>query len=138
VPETRDHVTRARQNIAFARSFDLKKTPYLDWVVTAYFYAALHLVDALLWYKDQLHGDPHENRKTYVRDKVYLRGIKNEYRELKDHSEDARYRLITMTSAKIEKTIIPLYEAIEKHILPQLPPDDSSAKASPRKPSVAT
>jgi hypothetical protein len=123
VPETREHIGRARQNLAFARSFDLKNTPYLDWVVTAYFYAALHLVDALLWEKDKLPGGLHEQRKAYLRSKWYLRGIKDEYRELKDQSEDARYRLITVTSSKIESRIIPLYENIEKHILPQIPKD---------------
>ena len=88
--------------------------------MTAYFYAALHLVDALLFENDKLAGGPHQVRKSYVRDKPYLRTIKDEYRSLKDHSEDARYRLITMTSTKIERDIIPLYEAIEKHIVPQL------------------
>jgi hypothetical protein len=47
VPNTSEHLDRARHNIRFAESFDLATTPYLDWVVTAYFYAALHLVEAL-------------------------------------------------------------------------------------------
>jgi uncharacterized protein (UPF0332 family) len=120
VPTTPEHLARARQNLRFAESFDLKTTPYLDWVVTAYFYAALHLVDALLWEKDRLHPELHEHRRDYVRQKWYMRAISFEYRSLKDHSEDARYRLITMTSAKIEKTVIPLYKVIESHILPQI------------------
>lgn len=90
-------------------------------MVTAYFYAALHLVDALLWEEDKLNPEGHEIRREYVRTKPYLREIRNEYRTLKDHSEDARYRLITMTSHKIQDKIIPLYQAIERHILPQLP-----------------
>jgi uncharacterized protein (UPF0332 family) len=122
---TREHLDRARQNLACAQSFDLKTTPYLDWVVTAYFYAALHLVDALLIEKENLPGQTHEIRKEYVKSKIYLRAIRDEYRALKDHSEDARYRLITMTSHKILGTIIPLYKAIEKHILQQLPNEKS-------------
>ena len=121
MPTTREHFERARQNLAFAQSLNLKTTPYLDWVVTAYFYAALHLVDALLFEKDKLPGGTHEMRKDYVKTKFYLRAIRDEYRELKDHSEDARYRLITMTSTKIQQKIIPLYEEIERHIVPQLP-----------------
>ncbi len=120
MPTTSEHLARAKQNISFAESFDLKTTPYLDWVVTAYFYAALHLVDGLLWEKDHLVPELHEHRRDYVRGKWYLRGISSEYRSLKDHSEDARYRLITMTSIKVENNIIPLYKAIESHILPQL------------------
>lgn len=120
---TREHLARARQDVKFAQSFDLKTTPYLDWVVTAYFYAALHLVDALLIEKENIPGEDHTMRKEYVKTKSYLRGVRDEYRELKDHSEDARYRLITMTSTKIEQRIIPLYKAIESHIIPQLPKD---------------
>ena len=44
-----------------------KNNPYIDWVVAAYFYAALHLVDALLWEKDQINPESHEIRKEYVR-----------------------------------------------------------------------
>ena len=121
MPTTSEHLVRAKQNIRFAESFDLKTTPYLDWVVTAYFYAALHLVDALLYEKDHLNPELHEHRRDFVKGKWYLRGISTEYRSLKDHSEDARYRLITMTSIKIEKTIVPLYKAIENHIVPQIP-----------------
>jgi hypothetical protein len=131
VPETREHLARSSSNLAFARSFDLTTTPYLDWVVTAYFYAALHLVDALLWEKERISAGNHETRKSYVRNKWYLRGIKDEYRELKDRSEDARYRLITVTSTKIVQQVVPLYEAIEKHILPQIPIDQGgTAQAS--------
>jgi hypothetical protein len=120
VPTASEHLARAKQNVCFAESFDLKTTPYLDWVVTAYFYAALHLVDALLWEKDGLNPELHEHRRNYVKEKWYLRPISVEYRSLKDHSEDARYRLITMTSAKVGNTIIPLYKTIESHILQQL------------------
>lgn len=120
MPTTSEHLARVRQNIDFAKSLDWDTTPYLDWVVTAYFYAAVHLVDALLYDKDGLHGDLHVTRRKYIREKFYLRGIDQAFEGLKDHSEDARYRLITMTRLRLERKIIPLYEEIEKHIMPQL------------------
>jgi uncharacterized protein (UPF0332 family) len=122
VPTTSEHRARAEQNLRFAQSFDLDTTPYLDWVVVAYFYAALHLVDALLFEKEHLNPDNHEIRRAYVREKSYLRGISIEYRNLKDRSEDARYRLLTLTRSKIEREVIPAYRAIEQHIIPQLTP----------------
>jgi hypothetical protein len=94
----------------------------LDWVVVAYFYAALHLVDALLFEKEHLNPDNHEIRRDYVKQKWYLRGISYEYRNLKDRSEDARYRLLTFTRSKIDREVIPLYRAIEHHIIPQFTP----------------
>lgn len=92
----------------------------MDWVVVAYFYAALHWVDALLFEKDGLNPDTHEIRLDYVKQKWYLRGISYEYRNLKDRSEDARYRLLTFTRSKIEREVILAYRAIEQNIIPQL------------------
>jgi uncharacterized protein (UPF0332 family) len=121
VPTTKEHLARARQNLRFAESFDLKTTPYLDWVVTAYFYSALHLVDALLYYRDSAHGGEHQTRSKYLREKPYLKEINHKYRELRNRCDNARYDLLTLTAIKIEKDIIPLYREIEKHILAQLP-----------------
>ena len=112
--------TRAESNLRFAESFDLKSTPYPDWAVVAYFYASLHLIDALLCEKDNIHPPNHDERNRCIKEKSYLRPINGEYHSLKDHTDDARYNLITMTSAKIESTIIPLYRKIEAHIKPQL------------------
>ncbi|MGA7686163.1 MAG: hypothetical protein WCA58_14200 [Terriglobales bacterium] len=116
MPTKSEHLARAEHNQRFAESFELKTTPYPDWVVVAYFYAAMHLVDALLWESDKINPPNHEERGKCVKDKWYLRGIKNEYRSLKDHSEDARYRLITFTSQKIENTVVPLYKTIKVHV----------------------
>lgn len=122
MPTTEDHRKRAEQNLRFAQTFNLNTTPYLDWVVVGYFYAALHLVDALLYHQERIDPPNHELRREYVKTKWYLRGIKNPYRELKDRSEDARYRLYVFTPVKIETVIIPLYHAIHEHIHQQLPP----------------
>ncbi len=121
MPKPAEHLARARQNLRFAESFDLDKTEYLDWVVTAYFYAALHLVDALLYFRDHLDPPIHEVRRDSVRTKPYLQAINHQYKELKDRSEDARYRIIPFTKAQVEKDVIPLYRKIEAHILPLLP-----------------
>jgi hypothetical protein len=130
VPTTSEHIDRAKQNLRFAESFDLKTTPYLDWAIAAYFYAALHLVDALLWKNDSFNPANHEQRRDAVKSKWYLRGIKDEYRSLKDHSEEARYNLITMTSTKTENVIIPLYKAIERHIVDQIDQKPTAIKSS--------
>lgn len=118
---TREHLARAKQNLQFAQSFELETTPYIDWVVTAYFYAALHLVDAILWERDRINPADHHDRNNLVRNKDYLKAIKTSYRTLKDRSEDARYDLITFASARIRNDVIPLYQEIERHILSQLP-----------------
>jgi hypothetical protein len=85
------------------------------------FYAAVHLIDALLFHKEGLHGDLHSTRRRLIRQKYYLREIDRKFENLKDHSEDARYRLATMTRIRLEQSVIPLYSAIEQHIRQQLP-----------------
>ncbi len=120
MPTSKEHLSRALRNLEFAKSFNLDATPYLDWVVTAYFYSALHLVDAILADKDNFHPDNHEIRKDAVRTRWYLRPIALQYRELKDRSEDARYRLLTFTKIKIEKTVIPAHQTLLLHITQQL------------------
>lgn len=121
MPTTQEHLARVKHNIEFAKSFDWDKTPYLDWVITAYFYAAVHLIDALLHHKDNAHGDLHTTRRKLIREKSYLRGIDMQFEQLKDHSEDARYRLTTMTRIRLEQKVIPLYRVIENHVVQQLP-----------------
>ncbi|PYX99115.1 MAG: hypothetical protein DMG63_09925 [Acidobacteria bacterium] len=121
MPKTGEHVQRAAQNLEFAQHFDLKTSLYIDWAVAAYFYAALHLVDALLFEVDGIDPGNHEFRWNFVKNKLYLRGIKNEYWVLKQKSENARYDLITFTSTKLENEVIPRYRSIEQHILQQLP-----------------
>ena len=121
MPKQDEHLARAKQNLAFAESFDLDQTPYKDWVVVAYFYAALHLVDALLYFRDHIDPPNHETRGNFVREMDYLKKIRFHYKELKDRSEDARYMLLPFSKTKIDSDVIPHYREIEAHILPLLP-----------------
>ena len=46
----------------------------------------------MLYKEDGIDPDSHEARREFVETKWYLRGIRNEYKGLKDYSEDARYK----------------------------------------------
>ncbi|HEY1730727.1 MAG TPA: hypothetical protein VGG15_03215 [Terriglobales bacterium] len=134
MPTTHEHLARAKQNFEFANSFDLDTTPYLDWVATAYFYAALHLVDALIWHIENADPEDHSARHTYLR-KWYLSGISTEYRSLKHLSEDARYRLFTFSKPKVLEKIVPLYNEIQRHVMQML---EQEAGSKPAKVDPAT
>lgn len=90
MPSVQVHQRQAQHNEAFVRSFDLDTTPYLDWVVTAMFYAALHLIDAYLATKD-VHFSTHRGRDSLIWAVRELRPIYGAYRRLKHRSEEARY-----------------------------------------------
>ena len=65
MPSRLTHRQQAQHNEEFIASFDLDATPYLDWVVTAIFYAALHFVDSYLATKD-IHLSSHRGRDSLI------------------------------------------------------------------------
>lgn len=105
MPERRYHLRKAEYNVEVARH--LRDTSsYIDWAVTATFYAALHLVDALLdgdpdLPKDEQHPRKHSananqgnggrGRNQLVADKFPI--IRKPYRSLEEASRRARYDL---------------------------------------------
>ena len=127
MPSATEHLERARLNLAFAESIDLDGAHYLDWAVTAYFYAALHLIDALAAHVDNQTPADHRDRKEHFLSRWYLCGIKTDYLNLKTHSQDARYRLYPFTRIRIENVVVPLYQAIERHVM-QVFKDRTSSK----------
>lgn len=48
MPTKEQHLHQAQHNEAFLAVFDLARSPFLDWAVTAAFYAALHYLRALM------------------------------------------------------------------------------------------
>jgi hypothetical protein len=73
MPSTEQHLAKARHNEAFLGTFDLANPRYLDWAVTAIFYAALD--------------------RAFERLQILKRNarIYGAYRQLKDDSRAARY-----------------------------------------------
>ena len=64
--------------------------PYWDWAVTGLFYAAVHYVMAYLATKG-IHPVLHQVRNSHVHRDPFLNPLYIDYRELQNHSEDARY-----------------------------------------------
>jgi hypothetical protein len=48
MPEASAHIEKAKHNEKFAVAVRGLNTEFLDWVVTAYFYSALHYLEAYL------------------------------------------------------------------------------------------
>ena len=95
MPSKEQHVEQASKNERFYNSFDLDKTEFLDWAVTALFYSLLHYVDAYLAVKGVkgYHPKSHANRTPLVSMESNLKQIYSKYRRLKDESELARYQI---------------------------------------------
>jgi hypothetical protein len=80
------------------------KSPYLDWAVTAAFYAALHYLRALMarhgYASISTYGDMD---KAFERLSILKRSadIHDSYRQLKDDSRSARYDMWKPTGADV-------------------------------------
>ncbi len=107
---------RAQRNERFLATFDLATTPYLDWVVTAAFYAALRYVDAYFWPRRPL---DHPERLRWVAPDSRSRVIFREFRELYDQSVEARYELSTFTTGQVQSLIANRLGRVKAHMLRQ-------------------
>lgn len=123
MPSFHAHLAKARHNEDFFLSFGLDKTPYLDWVVSGVFYVALHCIDAYLAQKNK-HPNIHKDRNNNIKYDQYLHKIFPAYRQLKDDSEGARYKMQTFTPNEIRNDIIPQLDSIKNFLrkfVPQIP-----------------
>lgn len=98
MPLVAEHLKQAQHNEAFVNIFDTASSPYLDWALIGIFYSSVHYIEAFLATKNK-HTRYHTSRDNYV--EVYLGNIYEDYRELKDYSEDARYSCKTITDSMI-------------------------------------
>ncbi len=77
-------------------------TPFIDWIVTAVYYTAVHKVDeCLASLQNPQHPMDHENRRRLVQTQADLRVISRDYRWLEDRSRDARYTLANFDPAQV-------------------------------------
>ena len=84
-----------RENLALADAMDQRIPDHNGWACVVRFYAVVHLVNAYLIDKPQLHFDPasteHVERRKAMDQCPELRDAPRRYRELKDMSEAIRY-----------------------------------------------
>jgi hypothetical protein len=95
-----EHIKQARHNEKLAAT--LAKSTYLDWAVTAYFYSALHYVQAFL----AVHAvacDNHADRLAAMERIPQARKIVPEYQQLVSLSRQSRYDALPVTATYVTK-----------------------------------
>lgn len=108
------HVRRAQHNEQFAQHFDLETTPYRDWVVTAYFYAAVHWIDAYLAQVNQRAGDHAARFNRINNDVPELTPISRTYRKLFSYSLNVRYELVEFSPSDVRSMVIPKMREVKE------------------------
>ena len=124
MPSKADHLSKAKHNELFASSLnkDSNFANYRDWVVTGYFYSALHYIEAYLASRvPEFHSPHHPGRDAEVGSDSVLQTIYHEYRALKDDAHNARYKMSMPTPVTVAKYVEPNHAAVKSHLLANIP-----------------
>ena len=119
MPLKHDHLSKAKHDEEFVASLDLATTPYLDWAITALFYAALHYVEAYFATMKR-HSPDHRTRDSAVQRDSRIRGIYSDYSELKNYSINARYYMTPFSESDVRKNLLVRLANIRARISPLL------------------
>ncbi len=117
MPEASAHIEKAEHNERFAAVVRGLSAEFLDWVVTAYFYAALHYLEAYLAANPmEKHPSSHGERQSYVAN-YFSRESYASFSYLKDKSETARYDTRLFSTQDIIANLIPRFDTFKKEAL---------------------
>jgi hypothetical protein len=133
MPETVYHLRKAEHNKATAAHLKFSGTTYQDWAVTIRFYAAMHLVDALLDQMPDLPKDERHPRKHHAAANIHGNGgrgrnqlvnailtpVRKEYSSLYDASRRSRYDM-DMLGDDIYEKLGDQLDKIETYVRMQL------------------
>ena len=114
MPDLNNHLHFADNNEQFSQDL-VSDQRHLDWAVTIMFYAAVHYVEAY-FAMNNIHHDSHAKREGIIRRDRRLRIIYTAYRELKDDSEDTRYRCHIFPGTEVVTRIQPTLVTIRNYI----------------------
>jgi len=115
MPTLSDHVVIARRNETFCH-YLLSEDKHLDWVVTAFFYSAIHYVEAYLA-RAGTHSQFHRTRDSSIARDVNIRPLYDDFNDLKNDSIQARYQGFVASRSDITSRIKPSLERIRERIL---------------------
>jgi hypothetical protein len=117
MPEASAHIAKAEHNEKFAVAVRGLSTEFLDWVVSAYFYAALHYLEAYLAANPmEKHPSSHGERQSYVAN-AFSRKSYASFSYLKDKSETARYDTRLFNEQDIDANLIPKFDSFKNEAL---------------------
>jgi len=113
MPTSQAHLRQAQHNRDLIGALDPTNTNFLDWVVTAAFYAALHRIEA--WFAaKELHFEEHTHRDDWLSRAKELRSVVwPRYKELEFQSRQARYQCVTFDRGFVQSRLLVLLDDID-------------------------
>ena len=121
-PAARDHFAAADRNLTIADDL-LHHTPYglsdsaFEWVVIVSFYSTVRVINALILHNTRSLPRTHGERFQYIIQSSALRPLKDDYRDLRDWSEQARYTVTPSAfDGYLAQTALDSAQGIRDHI----------------------
>lgn len=117
MPSRQEHIEKAQHNENIARQILMPNNNCLDWAVIAFFYSAVHYVDAFIM---QILPEPtsHDVRFDYIRRAD--RHLYPIYRSLYDEGWNARYNVYNIDQNRLQSEIMTHFETIKSSTQVQL------------------
>lgn len=127
MPDQQKHLAQARRNEDLYNHLAQVAPQFVDWQITALFYAALHYIDAYLAIKS-VHPNNHEERNQYMGMVSHLKPIYVQYQDLQNRSRDARYELSAIRAGYQQDLYNQQFTKIRNHITQLISPPSSTAR----------
>jgi hypothetical protein len=102
MPDIATHRRKVQHNQQVIAHLQAPGDIYLDWVITAMFYTALHLVDQVLYHKARLNPRNHRERHAAIGQQPALAPVYRDYRELERQSRRSRYDCADFTLQEVQ------------------------------------
>ena len=118
MPNVSQHLSKAAHNENFALTFWPAFPQYADWAVTAYFYAAVHLVEAC-FATIGIHSANHQQRNREVA--LRLSTVAVHYMNLYRASRRARYDVTPLTPTQTHRLVTHHFQRFKAYVISLLP-----------------
>jgi hypothetical protein len=103
MPDIATHRQKGQHNQQVIAHLQMAGDIYLDWVITAMFYTALHLVDQVLYHNARLNPRSHRERHAAIGQQSALAPVYRDYRELERQSRRSRYDCADFTPQEVQR-----------------------------------
>jgi hypothetical protein len=120
MPSVAEHQIQAERNYALVATLKAANPVFHEWAAVGLFYSSLHYLEAYLAFLGE-HPEGHAERGRAFQDHSALVPVWNDYRMLKDYSEDARYRCVAFTADQIDNLEKNEYSRVRAHLIGLLP-----------------
>jgi hypothetical protein len=102
MPDIQAHRHQAEHNLQTAVYLQQSGQTHLDWVATVLYYAALHMIDQVLYQNSQMDPRNHRQRHAGIAQEPDLQSVYASYRELEYQSRRSRYECASFTNEEIQ------------------------------------